>query len=193
MGKEGADMETTLQNLMVPLEKYVTVSEAATLKDAVTALEKAQEELDRSSYRHPHRAVLVLNSQNEVVGKISQLDILKGLEPNYKHIVDTTRRISVSGFSANFLTSMMDMHHLWVHPLSDICSKAATIEVKDFMITPTEGEFIDEKASVEEAMHMMVMGHHHSLLVTKGKKIVGVLRLTDVVMHLNDLIKACNT
>ena len=185
-------METTLKDLMVPLEKYVTVSEKSTLEDAVAALEKAYEELDRTRYRHPHRAVLVLNKKKKIVGKISQLDILKGLEPNYKQIVDTTRRISVSGFSAQLLTSMMDEHRLWVHPLSDICSKAAKIKVKDFMITPTEGEFIDEKASLEEAMHMMVMGHHHSLLVTRDGTIVGVLRLTDVVTHLNDLIKACN-
>ena len=185
-------MEKTTRDLMVPLEEYVTVSDEATLKDAVVALEKAQEELDRKRYRYVHRAVLVLNKKKEVVGKISQLDILKGLEPNYKKIVDTTKRISVSGFSTHFLTSMMDLHRLWANPLSDICSKAAKIKVQEFMTTPTEGEVIDEKVSLEEAMHIMVMGHHHSLLVTRDGKIVGVLRLTDVCIYINDLIKACS-
>jgi len=182
----------TARDLMVPLEEYATVSEEATLKDAFDALEMAQEELDRKRYKYLHRAVLVLDNNNTVVGKITQLDILRGLEPNYKHIIDTSRRLSFSGFSANFLNSMMDMHSLWAQPLSGICAKATDVKVKNLMITLTEGEFIDEKARLEEAMHMMVMGHHHSLLVTKDGNIAGILRLTDVFIYINDLIKRCN-
>jgi CBS domain-containing protein len=177
---------------MVPLEEYATVSEEATLKDAVDALEKAQEELDRKRYKYLHRAVLVLNNDREIVGKITQLDILRGLEPNYKNIVDTTRRLSISGFSTQFLTSMMDMHGLWVHPISGICAKAADVRVNDFMVTLTEGEFIDETASLEEAMHIMVMGHHHSLLVKGDGNIVGILRLTDIFIYISELIKRCD-
>ena len=183
--------KTTARDLMVPLEEYATVSEEATLKDAVDALEKAQEELDRNRYKYLYRAVLVLNKNKEVVGKISQLDILRSLEPKYKEIGDT-RRISLSGFSAKFLTSMMDSHRLWAHSLSGICAKAADVKVKGFMITPTEGEFIDETAPLEEALHMMVMGQHHSLLVTRDGNIVGILRLTDAFNYINDLIKRCN-
>ncbi len=181
---------TTAKDLMVPLEEYATVSEEATLKDAVDALEKVREELDRKRYKYLHRAVLVLDNNNEVVGKISQLDILRGLEPNYK-LVDKSRRLSSSGLSAQFLTSLMDMHSLWVQPLGGICAKAADVKVKDFMVTLAEGEFIDEKAPLEEAMHMMVMGHHHSLLVTEDENIIGILRLTDVFVYINDLIRLC--
>ena len=181
---------TTARDLMVPLEEYATVSEDATLKDAVEALEKAQAELDHKRSKYLHRAVLVLNKNKEVVGKISQMDILRGLEPKYKDIGDI-RRVSLSGFSAQFLKSMMDSHRLWVHPLTDICAKAAETKVKDLMSTLTEGEFIDKKASLEEAIHIMLMGHHHSLLVTKDGNIVGILRLTDVFIHINDLIKLC--
>ncbi len=67
---------TTAGDLMVPLEEYATVSEEATLKDAADALEQAQEELDRKRYKYLHKAVLVLDNNNEVVGKITQLDIL---------------------------------------------------------------------------------------------------------------------
>jgi predicted transcriptional regulator len=48
------------------------------------------------------------------------------------------------------------------------------------MYTPSEGEYIEADASLCEAVHMLVMGHHQSLLVTRDKKIVGILRLTDV-------------
>ena len=191
MGREGKDVEiTSIRELMVPLEEYATVSMDATLKEAVDALEKAQEELDRKRYKYLHRAVLVLNKNKDVVGKITQMDILRSLEPKYKDIGDT-RRVSLSGFSAQFLKSMMDSHSLWVRSLRDICNKAVKTKVKDIMAILTEGEFIDEKDSLEEAMHIMIMGHHHSLLVARDENIVGILRVTDVFNYINDLIKLC--
>jgi CBS domain-containing protein len=177
-------------DIMVPLKEYSTVSEDTTLKDAVGALEKAQEDLDRKRYKYLHRAILVLNKKNKVVGKISQMDILKGLEPKYKDIGDT-RRISLSGFSPQFLTSMMYSNNLWSSPLENICTKAAKIKVKDIMVELTEGEFIDENTSLEEAMHIMIIGHHHSLLVNKDGNIMGILRLVDVFQYINHLIKVC--
>ena len=53
-------------DLMVPLSEYATVSDDATLLEAVNALEKAQEEFDHTRYRH--RAVLVLDKQGTTIG-----------------------------------------------------------------------------------------------------------------------------
>ena len=178
----------TVKDLMVPLEEYATVSEEATLYDAITALENAQEKLNRTTHRYMHRAILVLDRNQDVVGKISQLDVLKALEPKYKGVLDT-EGLSRAGYSPEFLKSMLDQQKLWAHPLRDICSRAARLKVKDFMYTPTEGEYVDENVSLEEAIHMLVMGHHHSLLVTKDGKIVGILRLTDVFVAIFDLIR----
>ena len=86
---------------------------------------------------------------------------------------------------------MMQKLSLWVHPLRDICSKAAKVKVKDFMYTPAEDEYVEENVSLEEAIHMLVIGHHQSLLVTKDGKIVGILRLTDVFVAISDLIRIC--
>jgi predicted transcriptional regulator len=44
----------------------------------------------------------------------------------------------------------------------------------------TEGEFLSADATLDEAIHMLIMGHHHSLLVADKKNIIGILRLTDV-------------
>ena len=49
------------------------------------------------------------------------------------------------------------------------------------MYKPTEGEYINVSASMNETIHQLIVGRHHSLLVTKnGIDIVGVVRLTDV-------------
>ena len=181
---------TTVKSLMVPLEEYVVVSEEATLFEAVMALEKAQEQLDRKRYHYLHRAVLVYDKDKRIVGKVSQLDVLRALEPKYRAMSDTGS-LSRAGFSPQFLKSMLEAHSLWDRPLKDICGKGAKLKVKDFMYAPTEGEYIQESASLEEAMHLLVMGHHQSLLVTRGEDIVGILRLTDVFMEVFRLMRIC--
>jgi CBS domain-containing protein len=168
----------TIKNLMVPLSEYATVPLDATLLDAVVALEKAQAAFDQTKYRH--RAVLVLDKNNQVVGKIGQLDALKALEPKYQEIQDPVTSGAYRHFSKMLLKSILEQHRLFDQPLKDLRRKAASLKVRDFMYTPTEGEYLSENATLDEALHMLVMGHHQSLLVTRGRRIVGILRLTDV-------------
>jgi len=179
-----------IKDLMVPLEEYATVSEEATLFEAVTALEEAQEALDRDRYLYLHRAVLVYDKNNQIVGKISQLDVLRALEPKYDDLGDVGK-MSYTGFSPQFLKTMLKQGALWETPLRDICSRAGGFKVKTFMYTPTEGEYIDEDASLNEGVHLLVMGRHQSLLVTRGKEIVGILRLTDVFSEVFHIMKTC--
>jgi len=182
-------MQTILiKEVMVPLEEYATVSEDATMLEAVLALEKAQEKFDQSRYQH--RAILVFNDRNQIVGKISQLDLIKALEPRYTKIMDT-HLLSRTGYSLDYLESM-SRGGLWRNPLSDICRKAASLQVKNFMYTPSEGEYVDEMAELAEGVHRLIVGQHHSLLVTRGKDIVGILRLTDVFKLVCENIKTCN-
>lgn len=179
-----------VSDLMVPLDEYATVGDDATLYEAVIALEKAQEELDRKRHHYLHRAILVYNKNKKITGKISQLDVLMALEPKYQDMGDM-RTLSRAGFSPQFLKSMMEKFHLCDKSFSEMCTKAANIKVKDFMHTPTEGEHVEEERSLCEAIHQFVMGHHQSLLVTRDGVIVGILRLTDVFKEVFQMIKIC--
>ncbi len=179
----------TAGDMMVPLEEYAAVSEEETLYEAIIVLERAQEKLDRTHYSYLHRAILVFDSNKEVVGKISQLDVLKALEPKYGEMGDM-RRISLAGFSPEFLNSLIERYSLCNRSFTDMCRRASDRKVKDFMYTPGEGEYVDENVSVCEAIHQLVMGHHQSLLVTRDEQIVGVLRLTDVFRKASETVKA---
>ena len=172
----------TVEDLMVPLDEYATVTEDATLYEAVRTLEKMQEELDRKRYAYLHRAVLVLDRNRKVVGKISQLDVLTALEPKYKQMGDLSA-ISRAGLSPEFIRSLMEQYSLCVVPFTEMCRIAADLKVTEFMYTPREGEYVEADRLLCEAIHQFVMGHHQSLLVTKDGEIVGVLRLTDVFKH----------
>ena len=180
-----------VKDLMVPIEEYAIVSEDATLFEAIMALEKAQETLDLKKYKYLHRAVLAYDKNKKIVGKLSQFDALRALEPKYVEMGDL-RSITRAGFSPDFLKEMIGKHALWDEPVEIMCRQAMNRKVKDFMHTPTEGEFIKENAHMREAAHLLVMGQHHSLLVTRDKDIVGILRLTDVFMTVFQYMKELN-
>lgn len=179
-----------VSDLMVPLEEYATVPEEATMYEAVMALEEAQELLDRQRYHYLHRAVLVLDKKGKVLGKVSQLDVLRALEPRYGSIGDSSK-ISAAGFSPQFLKSMQERYSLFDKSLVDLCRTAVRLKVKDFMHTPTQGEYIAADASLGDAIHMLVMGKHQSLLVTGDSEILGILRLTDVFKEIFQRMKVC--
>jgi len=180
----------TVKDLMVPLSEYATVSEDATLYEAVLALENAQEKFEDKHTRYRHRAILVLDKNGSVVGKLSQLDVLRALEPKYQDMIEGAGYHRF-GFTKEFMKSMLQGYHLFANPLEDICRKAGEKNVKAFMYTPGEGEYVPEDATLDEAIHQLIIGHHQSLLVTRKETIVGVLRLTDVFAAVFHAMKEC--
>lgn len=168
---------------MVPLSEYATVTDDAMLSDALDALESAQKQFDKSKYHH--RAILVCEKgSGKVIGKLSQLDVIRSLEPKYELFTENRAfphsGTSHFGFSPRFMKDILEQYELWYEPIGDICKRADGQKVKDIMHTPSAGEFVKEDANLGQAIHQLVMGHHQSLLVTREEDIVGILRLTDV-------------
>jgi len=180
----------TVEDLMVPIDEYGLVDEDATLMDAVLELELAQKRRDLEKHPHMHRAVLVQDKDKNIIGKISHIDVLRALEPRYKEMGDV-RTLSRAGFSPTFLKSMLDTFALCDTSLMTMCSRGSRVKVRDFMYSPAEGEYVDADAALCEAIHQFVMGHHIGLLVVRDKKIVGVLRLSDVFLQVFDIMKQC--
>ena len=182
--------EYTVKDLAVSLSEYATVPIGSTLFEAVLALEKAQEEFDHTKYRH--RGVLILDAENRVVGKLNHLDALRALEPVQDENAGIAQ-LSPFGFSDRFVNDLRKRERLKAAPLADLCRKAAELKVEDFMRATAEGEVIDEEASLDIAIHQLVMGNHSSLLVTRGGKVVGILRLADVFAAVFHTMKRCET
>ena len=180
----------SVKDLMVPLSEYATVAEDATLYQAVLALEEAQENFEDKHTRYRHRAILMLDKDGHVVGKLSHLDVLKALEPKYQEKIEGEESHRL-GISAAFMKSVFEDYKLFANPLDDICRKAGEKPVKNFMQTPSEGEYVSEDVSLEVAIHQFIMGQHQSLLVTRDEKIVGILRLTDVFAAVFHKMKEC--
>ncbi len=162
---------------MVPLAEYATVSEDATLLEAIHALKDAQAAFDQK--RYSHRAILVYEKRGRIVGKLSQHDVISAIEPQYRKTSEL-KGMARYGISRKLATSMFEQYRFWDKPLSELCKSAVNIKVSDIMYTPSEGEYIKENDSMAEAIHRLHVGRHQSLLVTRDSEVVGILRLTDV-------------
>ena len=167
----------TVKDLMVPLSEYATVPEGSTLFEAVMALEKAQEEYQLNKYQH--RAILVLDKNKHVIGKVSHLNVLKAIEPQNSKMEKITD-LKKFGFGDAFITSLKKQYRPDGVTIEALYDKAGQRPVEEFMQAPSAGEFVEENATLEAAIHQLLLGPHLSLLVTSDDKIVGILRMSDV-------------
>lgn len=179
-----------VEELMIPISDYPTVSEETSLIDAIKSLHDIQKKSPSDHY--PQLSVLVFDANNHICGKVSPLDIIRGLEPKYRLLghSDPLSTIGLSrfGLSPDFLKSLIVQYNLWDDPLEKLIQKASELKVKEFMYTPLEGEYVRVDSPLAEAIHQIVLGHHQSLLVLKGKDIVGVLRLVDIFSQVCSLM-----
>lgn len=178
--------ETRVLDLMVPLSEYATVSSDSTLWDAIEALDRVHA-LDQSHYRH--RAILVFDERDRVIGKLGLFDILQSLEGKYLQLGDF-ERLPTAAFSTEFIRSIPKRYSFWTRPLEEICRDAADLRVADIMHIMTEIEYISEEAPIEEAIHQLIMGRLQSLIVTRRDEIVGVLKLSDIFREISLMIRS---
>ena len=177
----------TVGELMVPVSKYATVSKNATLTEALKALEDENMRYGDRPYRHA--SLVVVDKNGRAVGRVSQIDIMRALEPGYSEVGDT-RWIERSGLTRRMLVTIREQFNLWNQPVEAMRKTMEKVKVSEIMHITSEGEFVDETDTLNIAMHRIVMGRHHSLLVTRDGKIVGILRSTDAFNALYDMIFA---
>jgi CBS domain-containing protein len=177
-----------VKDLMIPISEYKTISIEANLYEAALNLDNARKAYEQGI--HPHRILLIADENGEIVGKISQLDVLRALEPKTQQI-SNSKTLSRFGVSSSYLKPMLSQCAFWDKPLIDICRDAGRLKVRILVCAPAEGEFVSEDASLSEAIHQLALEHHQSLLVTRGKTIVGILRQTDMFKEVVQTLAVC--
>lgn len=167
-----------VKDIMVPISEYATVLVGTSLIDAVKALEQAQ--LSYTTSKYEHRAILVLDEKERVVGKISQLRALKAIQPEFNSTAEV-EKLKKFKFSDLYITQLVDLYRSHGNIMSKkTLREASTKKVEEFMQTPSVGEFVAEDCSLDTAIYRLTTGTHLALLVTRGEKIVGILRIADV-------------
>ncbi len=94
--------KTPIKDLVIPISDYSSVQKDANLLSAFKALESEfRSHIEGQPYRH--RAILVINQKGTVIGKASQIDILRAIEPDYGKI-DISDSLSRFGFNKAYLS-----------------------------------------------------------------------------------------
>jgi hypothetical protein len=72
-------------------------------------------------------------------------------------------------------------------------SEEATLHEAILVLKRGREEFVEQDAPLDEAIHQLIMGNHHNLLVTRNQEIVWILRLRDMSNEIYRRTKACET
>ncbi len=167
-----------VKDLMVPISEYAVVVVGTPLIEAIRVLEKAQEIYTISKYQH--RAILVLDENGHIVGKISQLRALKALEPEFE-FNDKIAELQKFKFSEAYIAQLQNKYRSQRKIITESALReAANKKVEEFMQAPSPGEYVSDDCSLDTAILQLTAGPHLSLLVTRDKQIVGILRISDV-------------
>jgi hypothetical protein len=177
-----------VSELMRSVEEFPRISSNATLAEAVGALEKAQK--DFASGLKPQRILLVLNETGKIVGKISPMDVVQGLEPGYDKI-DSLKTTSPYHLGQKTLDAMKEQFRLWQKPLSDMCKKAYSVKIEKYVKMPNPDQMVNADDKMDNAFHLFVVGRHDSLFVKDGQEIVGLIRFSDVYRKIAQTLREC--
>ncbi|MFH1349867.1 MAG: hypothetical protein ABII26_02925 [Pseudomonadota bacterium] len=95
-------------------------------------MEKAQEKY--LSGESGQRILLAEDEEGKIMGKLSPIDLLRGLETNYNR-VDAEKVFNRFGLRYVW-ESMKNDYRLWEDPFRNLCGKAGEIQLKDFIKNP---------------------------------------------------------
>ncbi|GAB6057442.1 hypothetical protein JCM31598_05590 [Desulfonatronum parangueonense] len=180
-------VKTKVRELMIPVADFPRISDEATFSEAILALEKNNDAFMAGQAKQ--RITLVHDAKNRIVGKLTPVDVVRGLEPGYgKMPVD----MNYSSFASTYqyvMEKAQEQTTLWSKPLDDLCKTAEDVKVKDFLRHPTEAHLVKADDSLNEALHRFVLGRNDSLFVTENGHLVGLVRFSDVYREIQQHIK----
>ena len=173
-------MATCVRDLMLPLSEYAVIAEDATVLDALEALRSAQANLPAE--RQPHRAVLVRDRRGEITGKVHYFAFLRALVPERKALGERGV-MDRAGVGDDLRESSMRWLDVFTGHLVDYRERARSVCVRD--VCTDIAVSIDEGAGLPEAISMFLSQQTLSLLVRRGSRSVGILRLSDLFDELS--------
>jgi len=177
-----------VRDFMVPADRFPKIADSASFYEALAALEAAQKKY--LSGESEQRILLVEDEKGKIIGKLSPIDLLRGLETNYNR-VDAEKTLSRFGLS-NVWKSLREDYNLWESPFKDLCRKAEAVHVKDFIKGPSEEQSVSGADSMAKCFHLFVMNRHDALFVVENERIGGLLKFSDVFNAVSGNMKACH-
>lgn len=154
--------EKFVKDLMIPLEDYPHIPHWFTLRQAMAIVREAAIKFEGS---FEPRAILVFDEKYRLMGVLTLLDIIKGLEPNF--IPDNDLAGARSG-PMGYIDALFGPH------LKDKAQRP----VHEIM-SPIRGS-VTGNASIGQALNLMIKENLVRLPVTENERVIGMIRLGDL-------------
>lgn len=178
----GADrMEKKVKDIMTEIDNYSTVTVNNTVREAVFKLMSSLTELVSSNLIREagHRSLLVFDEQKNCIGIFSIKDLIKGVRPFYLALPKSSMADSVR-FSHVFTDGWDGLFTIQMKELAD--KKVGELVLE----TPS---MIDENANLMEVADLLFKTQKTRLIVTSGKKVIGILREQDLFFEIVNIAK----
>lgn len=171
---------------MIPIGNYSTVSKDATLKDAVLSLRKSYCEMETGMCTEAGpRTILVIDESKRLVGILDFRSFLRTLIPELTG--GLSGKLAALGVTMTFAQADAPALDESKSGFSARVIKNAETKISDIMLK-TKGT-IDADASLMEALKMIYQNRITILPVYQGDTLVGVLRDTDLFLALSDILE----
>lgn len=155
----------TAEDIMVPIDDFNTISEDATLYDAIQVLRRSFHRDGTAWYGH--RSVIVLGNTGDLVGVLSLRGLLKaaGLQA-----LDNDPEFKAESWGWYYVNRLRTQ---------------ARMRVRDVM-RPLAVATVDAASSVSEVAMALLKHRVNSLPVLKKGKLIGMVRTLDIFLVLGE-------
>ena len=159
-------IETTVNDLTIPLDAYPHLRDEQTLQEAIDVIRSFT-----CKNNVQFSEVLIINDQQKLVGQVTVRDILQGLEPRL--LKKKTMR-KFQGFEVD----TPNLAILWEDTFFKACRKQAGRPIKEYM-SPLKTT-VKASDPLLKVLYIMMHKNESNLPVLKKKKIVGMIHIKDV-------------
>lgn len=158
----------TIKNVLIPLERYPHLNENQTLHDAVNELKSFTA---GAKNRLRYDMLLVVNDQNQLVGKATLVDILMALFPP---LYETVKEKKFEGRETKYPNLAILLEDVVLKE----CSSKATKPIKGFMSNADSPIAAD--TPILKTLMIMINTRNYTLPVSDGNAIIGVIRHEEI-------------
>jgi len=181
-----------VKDIMAPIEEYDMVDIDSQLCDALSILKRNYETLKTQGTGRFHKTLFVTDNDNNIVGKLSMYDLIRGLvpEPAKAPEISKAYHAMLSSRSLEVAEEVSDFqeHFEWLSStFSELVKQEAHKKVKDLMKPILESVLIEDDKP-NQAIYVMFKEDVRQQLVHREGKIVGVINLNAIFSELLEVV-----
>jgi len=162
---KGRKQEKRAGDIMIPIAEYTTIGPNSTIRDGIAALKRSFENAVSTSriMETGHRSILVFDGEEDLVGILSILDLIRAVRPAY-----------LSAPKPSMADSMQYSAMFWRGLFTTQTKTLVSKRIEDVMSeAPLK---IEEDANLMEVADLLYTEKRRRMAVTRKGRVVGVVR-----------------